>query len=146
MPHAKSLRAIGQSLEGLGVVAFVMQKDGRNYVIQADSFPHLASLADKKNLSEKIWDLPSLAKKTSELLKENGSPRLLPTYFLSLACPGAKKKAQAPVSAGERNDEAIATLAHRRSAPRPVGASRIYHLLVSNGGDHPLRTSRWATD
>lgn len=92
MPHAKSLRAIGQSLEGLGVVAFVMQKDGRNYVIQADSFPHLASLADKKNLSEKIWDLPSLAKKTSELLKENGSLSFLPTYVSWLDAQGRKKR------------------------------------------------------
>ena len=92
MPHAKSLRAIGQSLEALGVVAFVMQKDGRNYVVRADSFPHLATVADKKNLSEKIWDLPSLAKKTSELLKENGSLSFLPTYVSWLDAQGRKKR------------------------------------------------------
>lgn len=92
MPHAKSLRAIGQSLEALGVVAFVMQKDGRNYVIQADSFPDLATLADKKNLSQKIWDLPSLANQTSELLKENGSLSFLPPYISWLDAQGRRKR------------------------------------------------------
>jgi hypothetical protein len=90
MPHAKSLRAIGQSLEALGVVAFVMQKDGRNYIIRADSLAPLT--ADKKTLSEKIWNLPSLAKKTRALIKENGSLNFLPTDVSWLDAQGRKKR------------------------------------------------------
>jgi len=92
MPHAKSLRAIGQSLEALGIVAFVMQKDGRNYIIRADSLPPLTALAENKSLSEKIWNLPSLAKKTSALIGENGSLRFLPTYVSWLDAQGRKKR------------------------------------------------------
>jgi hypothetical protein len=57
-----------------------MQKDGRNYIIRADSLPPLTELADKKSLSETIWNLPSLARKTSALMKENASLSFLPTY------------------------------------------------------------------
>jgi hypothetical protein len=92
MPHAKSLRAIGQSLEALGVVAFVMQKDGRNYLIRSDSLTDLAAVAEKKNLSEKIWDRSSLAKKTRELLKENGSLSFLPPYVSWLDAQGRRKR------------------------------------------------------
>jgi hypothetical protein len=92
MPHAKSLRAIGQSLEALGIVAFVMQKDGRNYIIRADSLPPLTALAENKSLSEKIWNLPSLAKKTSALIGENDSLRFLPTYVSWLDAQGRKKR------------------------------------------------------
>ena len=55
MPHAKSLRAIGQSLESLGVVAFVMEKDGRNYVVRSDPLPDIAELDTLKSLSEKVF-------------------------------------------------------------------------------------------
>jgi hypothetical protein len=92
MTHAKSLRAIGQALEALGVVAFVMQKDGRNYLIRSDSFTDLAAVAEKKNLSEKIWDRASLAKKTRELLKENGSLSFLPPYVSWLDAQGRRKR------------------------------------------------------
>jgi len=54
MPHAKSLRAIGQSLESLGVVAFIMEKNGRNYVVRSDSLPDVAQLESKKDLAETL--------------------------------------------------------------------------------------------
>jgi len=92
MPHAKSLRAIGQSLEALGVVAFVMQKDGRNYLVRSDSLADLAAGAEKQDLSEKIWDRASLAKKTRELLKENGSVSFLPPYISWLDAQGRRKR------------------------------------------------------
>ena len=41
MPHAKSLRAIGQSLESLGIVAFVMEKNGRSYIVRSDQLPEI---------------------------------------------------------------------------------------------------------
>jgi len=92
MPHAKSLRAIGQSLESLGVVAFVMEKEGRSYIVRSDSLPELSALTEKKNLSEKVWDRVSLSKKTSELLKDDGSLRYAPTYVSWLDAQGRKKR------------------------------------------------------
>jgi hypothetical protein len=91
MPHAKSLRAIGQSLEAVGVIAFVVQKDGRNYLIRADSVPDLAALVEKKNLSEKVWRA-SLVRQTSKLLKENGTLTFAPTYVSWLDAQGRKKR------------------------------------------------------
>ena len=92
MPHAKSLRAIGQSLESLGVVAFVMEKEGRSYIVRSDSLPELSALTEKKNLSEKVWDRVSLSKKTSELLKDDGSLLYAPTYVSWLDAQGRKKR------------------------------------------------------
>jgi hypothetical protein len=72
MPHAKSLRAIGQSLESLGVVAFVMERDGRNYVVRSDSLPDIAQLDTRKSLSEKVWDSQKSSRRGAHLLRDDG--------------------------------------------------------------------------
>ena len=92
MPHAKSLRAIGQSLEALGVVAFVMEKNGRNYLIRSDALPSIAALTDKRDLTEKVWERASASRKTSKLLAEDGSLRYVPTYVSWLDAQGRKKR------------------------------------------------------
>jgi hypothetical protein len=92
MPHAKTLRAIGQSLESLGVVAFVMEKNGRNYLIRSDSLPNIAALAEKRDLTEKVWERTSLSRRTSELLTDDGSLRYVPSYISWLDAQGRKKR------------------------------------------------------
>lgn len=92
MPHAKSLRAIGQSLETLGVVAFVMEKNGRNYLIRSDALPNIAALTDKRDLTEKVWERASASRRTSELLAEDGSLRYGSTYVSWLDAQGRKKR------------------------------------------------------
>ena len=89
MPHAKFLRAIGQSLESLGVVAFVMEKNGRNYVVRSDSLPGLADLDLKKDLTEKVWDI---GRRASRLKSEDGSLQYDPAYVSWLDAQGCKRR------------------------------------------------------
>lgn len=91
MPHAKSLRAIGQSLESLGVVAFVMEKNGRNYVVRSDSLSDIADLDSKKDLTEKVWDLAS-GRRASRLMGNDGSLRYDPPYISWLDAQGRKRR------------------------------------------------------
>ena len=92
MPHAKSLRAIGQSLESLGVVAFVMEKNGRNYVVRSDSLPDVSQLDVKKDLSEKVWDATGPGGMKARLVGEDGSLRYDSPYISWLDAQGRKKR------------------------------------------------------
>ncbi|MGH7798021.1 MAG: hypothetical protein ACREQ2_24425 [Candidatus Binatia bacterium] len=92
MPHAKSLRAIGQSLESLGVVVFVMEKNGRNYVVRSEALPDISAFNSKKDLSEKVWDSPSQARRRSRLMREDGSLRYGQSYISWLDAQGRKKR------------------------------------------------------
>jgi hypothetical protein len=91
LPHAKYLRAIGQSLESLGVVAFVMEKNGRNYVVRSDSLPDIADLDFKKDLTEKVWDV-SIGRRASRLMGNDGSLRYDPPYLSWLDAQGRKRR------------------------------------------------------
>ena len=92
MPHAKSLRAIGQSLESLGVVLFVMEKNGRNYIVRSDTLPDIAKLDSKKDLSEKVWDSPTQARRHARLMREDGTLRYDQSYISWLDAQGRKKR------------------------------------------------------
>jgi len=92
MPHAKSLRAIGQSLESLGVVGFVVEKDGRNYVVRGDSLPNIAELDAKKDLSEKVWEVPSSGRRRTHLVKDDRSWHYDPAYVSWLDAQGRRKR------------------------------------------------------
>ena len=92
MPHAKSLRAIGQSLESLGVVAFVMEKNGRNYLVRSDSLPDISQLDLKKDLTEKVWDTKGAASRHTRLLGVDGSLHYEPPYVSWLDAQGRKKR------------------------------------------------------
>lgn len=92
MPHAKSLRAIGQSLEAFGIVAFVVEKNGRNYVVRSDALPDLARLDAKKDLSEKVWDNRSPGRQRTHFMGEDGSWSYDPAYVSWLDAQGRKKR------------------------------------------------------
>jgi hypothetical protein len=92
MPHAKSLRAIGQSLESLGVVAFVMKKNGRNYVVSSDSLPDIATLSLKKSLSEKVWDSPGSSRRAGQLIERDHALHYVPSYVAWLDAQGRRKR------------------------------------------------------
>jgi hypothetical protein len=92
MPHAKSLRAIGQSLESLGVVAFIMEKNGRNYIVRSDSLPDIAQLESKKDLAEKVWEPAGAGRGRAKLAAEDGSLLYDPAYVLWLDSQGRKKR------------------------------------------------------
>ena len=92
MPHAKSLRAIGQSLESLGVIAFVMEKSGRTYIVRSDSLPDVSQLDLKKDLTEKVWDAVGAGSRHTRLLDAEGSLRYDPPYVSWLDAQGRKKR------------------------------------------------------
>ena len=92
MPHAKSLRAIGQSLETLGVIAFVMEKDGRNYIVRSDSLPDISQLDVKKDLTEKVWDTTGSTSRHARLMGADGALRYDPPYVSWLDAQGRKKR------------------------------------------------------
>ncbi len=92
MPHAKSLRAIGQSLESLGVVAFIMEKNGRNYIVRSDSLPDVAQLESKTDLAEKVWEPAGAGRRRAKLAAEDGSLHYDPAYVLWLDSQGRKKR------------------------------------------------------
>lgn len=92
MPHAKSLRAIGQSLESLGVVAFVLEKDGRNYVVSSDSLPDVSALTRKKSLSEKVWEAPSSSRKGGQLIEVDDALHYTPSYVSWLDAQGRRRR------------------------------------------------------
>ena len=92
MPHAKALRAIGQSLESLGVVAFVMQKNGRNYVVRSDSLPDVSEVELKKDLTEKVWDATGRGRRHTHLIGDDGALHYAPAYVSWLDAQGRKKR------------------------------------------------------
>lgn len=92
MPHAKSLRAIGQSLEALGVIAFVMEKNGRNYIVRSDSLPDIAQFELKKDLTEKVWNTAGGTRRRASLIGEDGSLHYDPSYVSWLDAQGRKKR------------------------------------------------------
>ena len=92
VPHAKSLRAIGQSLEALGVIAFIMEKNGRNYIVRSDSLPDISDFEVKKDLTEKVWDSAIGTRRRAHLIEEDGSLRYDPSYISWLDAQGRKKR------------------------------------------------------
>jgi hypothetical protein len=92
MPHAKSLRAIGQSLEAFGVVGFIMEKNGRNYVVRSEALPNLVGLDAKKDLSEKVWDSPGSGRPRTHLINDDGSWHYDPAYVSWLDAQGKRKR------------------------------------------------------
>jgi len=92
MPHAKPLRAIGQSLEAFGVRAFEIVKDGRDYVVRSDQLPDVEQFTRKKSLSEKIWESPTSARKGDGLAQPDGSFRYVPSYVSWLDAQGRRKR------------------------------------------------------
>jgi hypothetical protein len=92
MAHAKSLRAIGQSLESLGVAAFVLENRGADYVVRSDALPDTAALNRKKSLSEKVWEAPDSSRKGSQLVVADGELCYTPNYVSWLEAQGQKKR------------------------------------------------------
>ena len=92
MPHEKSFRAIGQSLEALGVVAFVMKIDGRNYIVRSDALPNFGRLENMTNLTEKVWESNASSEHGSRARRADGSLHYEPTYVSWLDAQGKKTR------------------------------------------------------
>jgi hypothetical protein len=92
MPHAKPLRAIGQSLEAFGVSVFEIEKHGRDYVVRSDQLPDVEQFTRKRSLSEKIWESPSSMRTGAGLAQPDGTFRYGPSYVSWLDSQGRRKR------------------------------------------------------
>ena len=124
MPHAKSLRAIGQSLESLGVRVFEIEKDGRDYVVRSDQLPNPEQVTRRKSLSEKIWEAPGSGRMGRRLAQPDGSFRYVPSYVLWLDSQGRRKRRRrysTQASATRRLSQLLRTLGKHVDRFEPHG-------------------------
>ena len=113
MPHAKSLRAIGQSLESLGIVAFVMEKNGRSYIVRSDQLPEIEK-AKIKVSAEQVLETPSPSSMRVHSLQADGSILYDPNFISWLDAQGRKKR-------------------RKRLSAQTTGTSRVSQLLRTLG-------------
>ena len=77
-PHSQSLRAIGQSLEVLGIHSFHLAKRDEDYLVRAAAAEATrASALEKgflKTIAEIFWRPPVSEKKTAEIQRFNYTP------------------------------------------------------------------------
>lgn len=92
LPHDRDLRAIGQSLESLGVVGFVIKKAGQSYFVHCDSLPDLLEIAKSASLSETVWEDTPLERSRARLLSKDGALEFDATYISRLDAQGQKKR------------------------------------------------------
>ncbi len=92
MLYSKSLRAIGLSLETLGLKEFVIEKRGQNYVVRSDLLSPGSKSSAKKNILEKTWNLGDPDRKG--FLLPQGDDWLLykPPYVSWLDAQGRRKR------------------------------------------------------
>ena len=72
MLHAKSLRAIGRSLEMLRIRAFALEKKGDFYILQSESLTETHQWILNNNLAEIILDSPVPDQKSTQLTVGDG--------------------------------------------------------------------------
>ena|SRR5437773_11137169 len=88
MPHAKSLRAIGQYLETLPIQAFEIEKTGNDYVVRTASLSPTAQWIFKESPNE-VSDSPTRTKKPSS---NDRSMRYETLDIVRLDAQGRKKR------------------------------------------------------
>jgi len=113
MPHAKSLRAIGQSLESLGVIAFVMHKNGRSYVVRSADLRKISETAIKAS-TPTVLEVSSPSSMRARSFQEDGSVRYDPSYVSWLDAQGRRRR-------------------RRRFSAQSTGTARLSQLLRTLG-------------
>ncbi|HTF93527.1 MAG TPA: hypothetical protein VK632_10785 [Verrucomicrobiae bacterium] len=92
MPHAKSLRAIGQSLELLGLTSFVLEKRGQDFILHSDELPDLIELGQRESLAEKVWDSSGSSRRIAKLLRADGTLGFDNSYIAWIDAQGRRKR------------------------------------------------------
>ena len=67
MLQSKSLRAIGQSLEILGVEAFELEKEDYSYVVRSKSLSPTSQWIFRNSVVERVWDSPGAAQNSTQV-------------------------------------------------------------------------------
>ena len=91
MAHAKTFRAVGESLESLGVRTFTLEKAGQGVTVRT-SDPLDPSKLAKANLSEKDWEIEASSRRQAKLFREDGVLRYDADYISWLETQGQRKR------------------------------------------------------
>jgi hypothetical protein len=91
MPHSKFLRAIGDSLQFLGVVNFVIEKAGSSFVVRSAEPVDPARLI-KPNVSERVWETQTSSRRHAKLFREDGALHYEDSYVSWLDAQGKRKR------------------------------------------------------
>jgi hypothetical protein len=91
MAHAKTFRAVGESLESLGVRTFTLDKAGQGVTVHT-SDPLDPSKLAKANLSEKDWEIEASSRRQAKLFREDGVLRYDADYISWLETQGQRKR------------------------------------------------------
>lgn len=96
------------------MVAFIMEKNGRNYVVRSDSLPDVADVKVKQSLSEKVWEAPSSTTMRAHSIQPDGSLKYDPGYVSWLDAQGRRRR-------------------RKRLSAQTTGTSRVSQLLRTLG-------------
>lgn len=91
MPHSKSLRAVGESLQSLGVKSFVLEKAGPGYIVRANERLDPAQLL-KPNLSGETLEGLNPSSRHAKLFREDGMLHYDASYVSWLDALGKRQR------------------------------------------------------
>ena len=91
MAHAKTFRAVGESLESLGVRTFTLEKAGQGVTVRT-SEPLDPSKLAKANLAEKVWEIAASSRRQAKLFREDGALHYDASYVSWLDAQGQGKR------------------------------------------------------
>lgn len=91
MLHAKTFRAVGKSLESLGVLTFTLEKAGPGITVRT-SDPLDPSKLAKANLAEKVWEIEASSRRQAKLFREDGVLHYDASYVSWLDAQGQSKR------------------------------------------------------
>jgi hypothetical protein len=91
MPHAKFLRAVGDSLHFLGVANFVLEKAGAGFIVRTAQPVDFTKLV-KPNLSEKVWETQTSSRQHAKLVRDDGALHYENSYISWLDAQGKRKR------------------------------------------------------
>ena len=91
MPHSQFLRAIGDSLQFLGVSNFVLEKAGSGFIVRTAEPVDPGKLI-KPNVSERVWETQSSSRRHAKLFREDGALHYEDAYVGWLDAQGKRKR------------------------------------------------------
>ena len=90
MPHSQFLRAVGDSLQFLGVTSFILE-NGSSFIVRTAEPVDPAKLL-KPNVAEKIWETQTSSRRHAKLFREDGALHYEDSYVSWLDSQGKRKR------------------------------------------------------
>jgi hypothetical protein len=94
MPHTRSLRAIGETIEELGLDTFEIEQDGQNYRLRSAALPDRSITAGRKKAALQSSELESSTLDITQLKTKDGSLEYRPVHISRLDSQSRHKRRQ----------------------------------------------------